>query len=96
MGIGLLILNRSRNRIAIVGPVPHEGLERSGDLVKQIRNGRGVANVRRAEFARQYLMVFIDCQMQFASRTPSRNVVFLLVPLVFAVDLESGGINDHT
>ena len=40
-------------------------------------------------------MSFIDCKMQFAPGTPGRDIVFFLVPFVFAVDLESGGINNH-
>ena len=49
---GLLLQNRLRNRFAFVDPVGHEGLERDGDLVRQVRNGVGVADLRRGEFAR--------------------------------------------
>ena len=40
-------------------------------------------------------MIFIDHKMQSTPGTPSRNIVFFLVPLfVFAINLESCGIDD--
>ena len=40
-------------------------------------------------------MLFVNRKRSFPPATPSRNVVFLLVPLVFAVNFESGRINHH-
>jgi hypothetical protein len=64
-------------------------------LGEQIRHHRGIAYFRRGEFERENLMMFVDRKMEFAPGPASRNVVFLLMPSVFTVHLESGGINDH-
>jgi hypothetical protein len=40
------------------------------------------------------LVVFIDRKMQFSPGSTSGNLVFILVPFVFAVDLQASGIND--
>jgi hypothetical protein len=39
-------------------------------------------------------MTFVDRKMEFAPGRASRNIMLLLMPFVFTVDLESGGIND--
>ena len=89
-----MVQNSSRNRLAIVSAVTDEGLKRGDDLGKQIRHGRGIAYFRRGEFAGENLMMFVDRKMEFAPGPTSRNIMLLLMPFVFTVDLESGGIND--
>ena len=61
---------------------------------EQIRHDRGIADFRRGELAGKNLMVFVDRKMEFAPGPASRNIMLLLMPFVFTVDLESGGIND--
>jgi len=78
-----------------VGTITHESIESSGNLVEQIWNRCGVAYFRNGEFARQNLMIFIDCKMQSTPGAPSRNIMFFLMPFVFAIDLESGEINNY-
>ena len=83
-----------RNRLAIVCAVTDESLKRGDDLGEQIRHGRGITDFRRGELAGKNLMVFVDRKMEFAPGSASRNIMLLLMPFVFTVDLESGGIND--
>jgi hypothetical protein len=40
-------------------------------------------------------MMFVRRKMELAPGAASRNVVFLLMPFVFAVDLQSGEVNDY-
>jgi hypothetical protein len=63
-------------------------------LGEQICHGRGITDFRRGELAGKNLMVFVDRKMEFAPGPASRNIMLLLMPFVFTVDLESGGIND--
>ena len=68
-----------------------------GNLVEQILNSCGVAYFWRGQFTCQDLVVFIDRQMQLAPGATGRNIVFFLMPFVFAIDLEPGRIdNDNT
>ena len=39
-------------------------------------------------------MVLVDRKMEFSPGPASRNIMFLLMPFVFTVDLKPGGIND--
>jgi hypothetical protein len=39
-------------------------------------------------------MVLINCKLQFTLGAPGRNSTFFLVPLILAVNLKAGGIND--
>jgi hypothetical protein len=89
-----VIQNGLRDRLAIVRTITDEGLKRGDDLREQIRHSRGITHFRRGELAGDNLMMFVDRKMEFAPGPASRNVVFLLMPFVFSVDLESGGIND--
>src|ERR1700730_4290320 len=89
-----MVQNSSRTRLAIISAITDEGLKRGDDLGKQIRHGRGIAYFRRGEFAGENLMMFVDRKMEFAPGPASRNIMLLLMPFVFTVDLESGGIND--
>src|SRR5450830_269723 len=82
------------NRFAVIGTVSHESFKWRLDLIEEIRHGGGVANFRRGQFARYYLMFLVDGKMQFAPRAPRRNVMFFLVPFIFSVDLESGAVDD--
>jgi hypothetical protein len=63
-------------------------------LGEQICHGRGITDFRRGELAGKNLMVFVDRKMEFAPGPASRNIMLLLMPFVFTVDLESSGIND--
>jgi len=94
LSVRLVIQNGLQDRLSIVCAVTDEGLKRGHDLREQIRHGRGIADLRRSELAGKNLLMFVDRKMQFAPGPASRNVVFLLMAFVFAVDLESGGIND--
>lgn len=62
---------------------------------EQIRHNRRIAHFLCSERAGDNLMMFVDRKMGFAPGPLRRNVVFLLMPFVFTVDLESLGINDH-
>src|ERR1700692_3322328 len=95
LSVGLVVQNSLRNRLAIVGAVTDEGLKRGDDLGEQIRHSRRIADLRRGQLAGENLMVFVDRKMEFAPGPGSRNVVLLLMPFVFTVDLQSGGVNDH-
>jgi hypothetical protein len=64
-------------------------------LGEQIRHRGRITDVWRGEFAGHNLMMFVDRKMELAPGPASRNVVFLLMPFVFAVDLQSGSVNDH-
>lgn len=90
-----MVQNSLRNRLAIVGAVTDKGLKRGDNLGEQFRHGRGITDVRRDELASKNLMLFVDRKMEFASGPASRNIMLLLMPFIFTVDLESGGINDH-
>jgi len=90
-----VVQNSLRNRLAIVGTVTYEGIKRGDNLGEQIRDPRGIAYFRCGELTGQNLMVFVDRKMEFSPGPASRNIVFLLMPFVFTVHLESGGINNH-
>ena len=61
-------------------------------MVEQILNSCGVAYFWRGQFTCQDLVVFIDRQMQLAPGATGRNIVFFLMPFVFPIDLEPGGV----
>jgi hypothetical protein len=84
-----VVQNSLRNRLTIVCAVAHEGLERREHLGEQIRYRGRITDFWRGEFAGNNLMTFVD-QMELAPGPASRNVVFLLMPFVFSVDLQSG------
>ena len=62
---------------------------------EQICHGRGITDFRRGELAGKNLMVFVDRKMEFAPGPASGNIMLLLMPFIFTVEFESGGINDH-
>jgi hypothetical protein len=68
-----------------------------GVVIGSRRSGNrcGVTYFWRGEFTCQNVMVFIDRKMQSTPGAPSRNIVFFLAPCVFAIDLESGGIDNY-
>jgi hypothetical protein len=68
-----------------------------GGVIGSRRSGTvgGIAYFWRGEFTGQNVMIFIDRKMQSTPSAPSRNNVFFLVPFIFAVDLESGGIDNY-
>ena len=84
-----------RNRLIIVCTVAHEGPKGGDDLGEQIRYRARITDFWRGEFAGNNLMMLVDRKMELAPGPASRNVVFLLMPFVFAVELQSGGVNDH-
>src|ERR1700688_4725485 len=84
-----------QSRFAIVCAVAHEYLEGRDHLGEQIRHRGRITNFWHGEFAGNNLMMFVHRKMELAPGTASRNVVFLLMPFVFTVDLQSGGVNDH-
>jgi len=90
-----VVQNSLRNRLTIVCAVAHEGLERREHLGEQIRYRGRITDFWRGEFAGNNLMTFVDRKMELAPGPASRNVVFLLRPFVFSVDLQSDGVNDH-
>ncbi len=92
--IGLLRQHRLRYRLAVVGAIAHESVKRCCDLIEQIRHGRRVAHIRRRQFARKNLMMFVDREVQLAPSAPGGNVMFFLVPFVFPVYLEPCGVHD--
>ena len=83
-----MVQNSLRNRLAIVGAVTDKGLKRGDNLGEQFRHGRGITDVRRGELAGKNLMVFVDRKMEFAPGPASRNIMLLLMPFIFTVDLE--------
>jgi len=64
-------------------------------LNEWIRHRGRITNFWRGEFASNNLMMFVHRKIELAPSTASRNVMFLLIPFVFVVDPESGGINDY-
>lgn len=95
LSVGPMIQNSLRNRLTIVCTVAHEGLKRGDDLGEQIRYRALITDFWRGEFAGNNLMMFVDRKVDLAPGSASRSVVFLLMPFVFAVDLQSGGVNNH-
>ena len=51
---------------------------------EQIRYRARITDFWRGEFAANNLMMFVDREMEFAPGPARRNVVFLLMPFVFA------------
>src|SRR5471032_32781 len=74
---------------------PPMNLEGRDHLGEQIRHRGRITDFWSVEFAGNSLMMFIDRKMELAPGSESHNVVFLLMPFVFAADLQSGGVNEH-
>lgn len=51
----------------------------------------GAPGFWRGEFLRNNLMLYVDREKEFEPGPGSNNIVFLLMPFVFTVDLQSGG-----
>jgi len=79
-----MIQDSLRNRFAIVCTIAHEGFKGGYDLGEQIRYRARITDFWRGEFAANNLMMFVDRKMEFAPGPARRNVVFLLMPFVFA------------
>ena len=75
--------------LAIKGTITHEDLERGFNLSQEVWHCSGIAHLWSRQFTRQNLVVFINRQMKLAPRSAGGDTVFLLVPLVFAVDPQS-------
>jgi hypothetical protein len=90
-----VVKNSLRNRLTIVCAAAHEGLERCEHLGEHIRYRGRITDFWRGEFAGSNLIMFVDRKMELTLGPASRNVVFLLMPFVFSVDLQSSGVNDH-
>jgi hypothetical protein len=94
LSIGLTSQDSLRNRLTIVRAITDKGLKRGDDLREQIRHHRGITRFRRGELAGDNLVMFVDRKMEFSLGPASRNIMLLLIPFVFTVDLEFGGVND--
>lgn len=86
--IGMFRQYRLRYRLAVVGAIVYEHFTRCRDLIEQIRHGCRVAHMRRHQFARENLMMFVYPQVQLAPSAPGGDVMFFMVPFVFSVYLE--------
>lgn len=93
--IGLLVQHGIGDRTAIVGAIAHEDSKERVDLIEQTGNGGRVSDVWRGQITGDDLMFLINCQMKLAPGAAGRNNMLFLMPFVFAVHLESGGILDH-
>jgi hypothetical protein len=82
--------------LRVVGPIPGDLTDRTGNLRQQPRKNLAIMYVARGNLHGHNLFrVLVDSQMEFAP-APSANPAMLVnVPLPGSVDSKASGINDN-
>ena len=83
------------HRVAIIRAVRCHRSNIGINLIKQVRYFRDVANVVRRQFHRDdFIRVGIHTKVKFPPPAVRPNTVLLIEPFAFAVDLDTGAVDE--